>query len=99
MLRRGAQTVLTFCTVNFCDAQRNRMGVLMPFHAAEQHNKKQKNNSAERRDFPRCLLFVSAQGSQPQAVQVIGCLFFGSFLWANKEMNYKNIAFKNPLLD
>ena len=52
----------------------------MPFHAAEQHNKKQKNNSAERRDFPRCLLFVSAQGSQPQAVQVIGCLFFAASL-------------------
>jgi hypothetical protein len=31
----------------------------------------------------------AAQGSSPEVNQVIGCLFFGSFLWASKEMNIK----------
>jgi len=36
--------------------------VFLPSHAAEQHNKKLKNNSAELCDFPSCLFFVSSAG-------------------------------------
>jgi hypothetical protein len=34
----------------------------MPFHAAEQQSEKQKNDSAERSDIPRRLLFASSAG-------------------------------------
>jgi hypothetical protein len=33
-----------------------------------------------------------AQGIPPTAGQVAGCLFFGSFLWASKEMNSTGVA-------
>ena len=64
----------------------------MPYHAAEQRSNKQINDSAEYpargyklRDFPRSLLF----GEQRREAegQVNGCTFFGSFLYASKEMN------------
>jgi hypothetical protein len=73
----------------------------MPFHAAEQHRKEQSSDSAEypargintpegvRLSDVACSL-RAARGSSTQSNQVIGCPFFGSFLWANKEMNIKN---------
>ena len=60
----------------------------MLFHVAEQRNKEQINDSAERSDFPRRLHFVSSAGqSRIMRDQVNGCTFFGSFLYASKEMN------------
>ena len=35
---------------------------MLPFHAAEQRSKKQKNDSAEHSDIPRRLLFASSTG-------------------------------------
>ena len=53
-------TILLSYSVNIYVAQRDRMGfqkqrkyqaLKMPFHAAEQHNKKQKNGSADTSRF------------------------------------------------
>jgi hypothetical protein len=43
----------------------------------------------ERSEFINSRQIRAAQGSSPQAIQVNGCPFFGSFLWASKEMNKK----------
>jgi hypothetical protein len=62
----------------------------LPFHAAEQHSKKQKNDSAEYpargyklRDFPRRLLIASSTG-QFDAVEPSDWLPFLFRFWANK---------------
>jgi hypothetical protein len=55
----------------------------LPFHAAEQHSKKQKNDSAERSDFPRRLLIASSTG-QFDAVEPSDWLPFLFRFWANK---------------
>jgi hypothetical protein len=41
----------------------------------------------ERSEFAKPRQHREAQGIPPSAGQVPGCLFFGSFLWASKEMN------------
>jgi len=38
------------------------MFCFLPFHAAEQRNKVQNNDSVERSDFPRSLHFMSSAG-------------------------------------
>jgi hypothetical protein len=65
-----------------------RVSFLEPFHAAEQRSKKQKNNSAERSDFPRCLLFCKLR--RVAVGQVMGSLFFWFvFFGQAKKMNDK----------
>jgi hypothetical protein len=41
----------------------------------------------ERSEFAKPRQHRGAQGIPPTAGQVSGCPFFGSFLWASKEMN------------
>ena len=58
----------------------------MPFHAAEQRSKMQTNDSAERSDFPRRLLFVSSTGAPAESRTSERLPFLlVRFLWANKE--------------
>jgi hypothetical protein len=59
----------------------------MPFHTAEQRSEKQKNDSAERSDIPRRLLFASSTGQSARGGSSDWLYFFGSFLCASKEMN------------
>ena len=66
----------------------------MSFHAAEQQNKKQKNDSAERSDFPRRLLFVGSAG-KPRCARPSDRLSFllVRFLWTSKENEQTNEKF------
>ncbi|KPJ99774.1 MAG: hypothetical protein AMJ60_03845 [Desulfobacterales bacterium SG8_35] len=65
----------------------------MPFHAAEQHSKEWKSDSAERKrlsDVARSL--QAAQGSPTKSDQVSGCtffwfVFFMQFFMQVKKMN------------
>jgi len=56
----------------------------LPFHAAEQHSKKQKNDSAELGDFPSRLLFTSSAG-QSRNAGPSDWLPFGFFLASKNE--------------
>ena len=58
----------------------------MPFHAAEQHNKKQNSDLAERSDIPRRLLFISSAGKSAKGGPSERLPFLlVRFLWASKE--------------
>jgi hypothetical protein len=60
----------------------------MPFHAAEQRNKKLKNDSAELRDFSRRLLFVSSAENPPLADKWVAVFSFAFvFFGQAKKMN------------
>jgi len=66
----------------------------MPSHAAEQHSKKQKNDSAEYPwgyDIPRRLLFGSRAGQPAIAGQVSWLPFLVRF-WASKNEQIINIS-------
>jgi len=66
-----------------------------PFHAAEQRSKKkQKNDSAERSDFPRSLLFVSSTGQSCSSGPSDGLHFFVHFCQHTKLLTI-NGASKN----
>ena len=61
----------------------------LPFHAAEQRSKERISESAERSDFPMSPVLCEQHRASAFGGQVNGCTFFGSFLYASKEMNIK----------